>query len=613
MPLKELLPGIESNDFCTLGLSPYGIENDDDLDLEEADRVIKSLGKAIMSNTSIENLNLSYFGRSYHNMTREIDITRYKPLFHGISKNKTIKSINVEYSSVCEGLVIFIGKSITALTFWDCDITVDVFAFVLQRCSLLADFSFERCTFKIDENIRSTKRARLEPCDNGLHVKKLEFKDDTELGKGGCAAVSRFLLNPNVTIKTIYILGIPKQEWDHSFANGLKTCTSLVELRYQTNEEQNVALLSSALPNLTLRRLDLSTNQINVDAARAISNGIKTLEVLILNDIETTDHAMSMMISACIVPTFTLKILDLGGNNTLTDGAMLSLAEALENNSTLEKLGLGGCYSVTSIGWLAVLSALGRSCRSLEVLILRNNSLDDDSIIAFANDSSYNERLEVLDLRNCISVTPAGWRALSRLLGSPHSVLRDLDISLNPSVNDEIVTEYANALRGNEHSQLKSLTIGSALYDFYAETYDYDLSPLTNAIWDPITNLMCNTSSIDATWSSNHTLCDLGYFPDQIPHQDSEDDSEGSYIDEAEMPSEITDLLEMNKEDDKKQVARKKVIRYHFSGDYDLNALIGSNQKSLPRKISWFGRDSLGLSIVYGIIRALPELCQNEK
>ena len=75
-----------------------------------------------------------------------------------------------------------------------------------------------------------------------------------------------------------------------------------------------------------------------------------------------------------------------------------------------------------------------------------------------------------------------------------------------------------------------------------------------------------------------------------------------------------SDLLKMNEDEDKKQVARRKVIQHHFSGDFDVNALIEDDQTLLPRKISWFGRDSLGLSVVYGIIsRTLPDLCGNCK
>ena len=122
-------------------------------------------------------------------------------------------------------------------------------------------------------------------------------------------------------------------------------------------------------------------------------------------------------------------------------------------------------------------------------------------------------------------------------------------------------------------------------------------------------NLLCNTSSVDATYFSNHALCSLGGFV--VEELDEYSDDDDSDIFEFEMPLKVYDLLKMNEDDDKKQVARKKIIKHHFSGDFNLNALIGSDQKLLPHKISWFGRDALGLSVVFSIMKKLPELCQN--
>ena len=256
---------------------------------------------------------------------------------------------------------------------------------------------------------------------------------------------------------------------------------------------------------------------------------------------------------------------------------------------------------MTSTGWLRLCDALGSTQCPLKTLCLEKTAIDDHAIIVLANDLSVSRTLEYLDLCICQGVTANGWRALSRLLGSPQSSLKTLFLSGNLGIDDDVVATYANELRTNENSQLECL-------------YLDEIDSITGAIWDPIMNLLCNTSSIDVTWSSNHTLYYMGEFEDESD-ENSEDSDDDIDVDEVQvkMPREICELLKMNESKDKKQVARRKVIRHHFTGDFDLNALIGRDQKLLPRKISWFGRDSLGLSVVYGIIRALPELCQNDE
>ena len=573
-PLREQLRLIQTNDIESLELRPDDIANNDDL--EEA-------GRAIRANTSIEQLSLSDFCVE--------EISTYEPLFLAFSQNESIHTIKISCSDVCEGLTkLFHGQRISTLHFHECDITFDIFAAVAQNMKYLGTLEFfGNCIFWQDHYNRSMKRAKLETVHEEVHVNVLVF-DPTRIGRHGIEVVSRFLINPNLTLKEICIKGRWRsdEEWAFSFVNGLKGCKSLEILEYTDAAEQNLILLGSILPHLKLKKLDLSRSCIGAGAATALSYGISqtnhTIEILKLGCLGTTEVALAKIIRACLGPTSRLRILKLFNNNDITDAVMLPLVESLANNTILEELILNQCESVTTIGWSALSRVLGNPRSVLKNLSLWGTSINDDAITAFANSLIDNGTLEELDLSQCNSVTPNGWRALSRVLGSPHSCLGKLEVSYN-SINDDIVSAYTNELSENEDSQLWSLALT-----------DVDL--ITNAIWDPITNLLCNTSSIDATWSSNHTLCELGDFLND---------------DEVNMPEEVHDLLEMNEDEDKKQVARRKVIKYHFSGDFFVNDIIGIDHKLLPRKISWFGRDSLGLSVVYKIVRTLPELCRSDK
>ena len=277
----------------------------------------------------------------------------------------------------------------------------------------------------------------------------------------------------------------------------------------------------------------------------------------------------------------------------------MSLADALTNNSTLEELNLNNCSFVTSTGWLAFSRVLGSPRSSLKKLELCESSIDDDVITAFANDLSGNETLEELDLDSSRSVTYKGWGTFSRVLGSPRSVLKKLDLS-NNSIYDDQIHYFCDELRGNENSQLTHLVLEDTS-GFYIMIKDFG--------WWMISNLLNDDSSIDATWSSNHTLTYLRL------DLDSEDVDENYLrfcwpeIPKVEVPS----LLKMNEHSNKKEVARKKVILNHFSDGFDVNAILGFQKRLLPRTISWFGRDSLGYSAVYKIMRSMPELCQNDE
>ena len=431
--------------------------------------------------------------------------------------------------------------------------------------------------FMKNEGHKSSKRAKIESCDEcNVQVEELRIEDSRERRQN----LIRYLIS-----------ALPKLKLQ-------KLLLSRIHIHAKC-----ARALAYALPDLTLHKLNLTEIYINDnDAARELAHGISqnnTIEILELEELTASEDVANLMIS-CLSNTSSLKTFKLfdGYNGHVTDNVMMSLADTLVNSSTLEELEITNCTAVSSIGWLGLSRALGSPRSSLKKLKLWDTPIDDTVIFAFGNDLSRNASLEVLIIK-CDEdrpiITSEGWLAFSRLLGSNLSNLREIDISLVNDINTDAIIIFINELSGNENSLLK--------YFFLPRPLDP-----TDDIWHPIVNLLCNTSSIDATWSSNHTLCDLGHFVAEESDQDSDD--EDSDIFNIGMPQEVLDLLEMNENEDKKQVARRKVIKHHFSEDFDLSALIGSDQRLIPRKISWFGRDALGLSVVFSIMRKLPDLCQ---
>ena len=118
-----------------------------------------------------------------------------------------------------------------------------------------------------------------------------------------------------------------------------------------------------------------------------------------------------------------------------------------------------------------------------------------------------------------------------------------------------------------------------------------------NNVLEVVSTLLCNKSSIMNTYNSNHTLhrfCE--YLPDE---QDS--------------------YLKLNRNEDKVEVARQKILQIHFSDDATTNIqeFLDMELEVIPTAIAWMGKPLpigwrgtkvSGLSTMYNLMRRLPDL-----
>ncbi len=107
---------------------------------------------------------------------------------------------------------------------------------------------------------------------------------------------------------------------------------------------------------------------------------------------------------------------------------------------------------------------------------------------------------------------------------------------------------------------------------------------------------LCDTTRIDDIYCSNHTFHDLVLDDmDQYPW----------YHDWRE----IHDLLELNKNPNKSEVARQKILKYYIVKHHaDISVFLAMRETSLPFAIEWIGRDAHGFSAMYNFVRGLPTL-----
>ena len=255
----------------------------------------------------------------------------------------------------------------------------------------------------------------------------------------------------------------------------------------------------------------------------------------------------------------------------------VSLANALSTNTKLKCLDLAyHDESISAAGWQTFFGILQNSNLALEELQLGNNNIDDVGVEAMVNVLADNSSLSSLSLSSNRSITSRGWRSISTLFGHPNPGLKEIDLSYNGNIDDETVTHFATALAGN--TSLKVLQLSS-------------VDGITLMGWNTLANMLCDTSTIDGLYASNHTL----------------------HAVYAHSPDDINVLLDMNKNKDKVEVARQKILRYHFkNGEDNIDELVDMEMNVLPQVMSWMGRDYTGQSLLYSFILSMPPLFDSE-
>eukprot|EP00984_Skeletonema_dohrnii_P034230 scaffold33508_cov96-Skeletonema_dohrnii-CCMP3373.AAC.6 len=265
----------------------------------------------------------------------------------------------------------------------------------------------------------------------------------------------------------------------------------------------------------------------------------------------------------------------------LSDEGFARIATTLRIQPQLERLrlecnniGLGGCTALgeTLQGW-------GTS--NLTILDLDKNPIDDQGLQELVAGIT-NAKLEELWLSDTL-ITGAGLRYLSTYFQSESFCLRTLDLT-HIDFGDEGAMVLADGLRGNQ--SLKNLY------------FIPDESGITDVGWAAFSKLLCDPSSINSTYHSNHNIERIG----------------------ENTPLNISQYLELNRNP---HPAMNKILKSH--PDLDMEPLFQWKLKLLPVVVDWFEsarsrvlandlgesiqRDSLPsreLSALYKFVRGMP-------
>ena len=229
----------------------------------------------------------------------------------------------------------------------------------------------------------------------------------------------------------------------------------------------------------------------------------------------------------------------------LLNGGHNTIANILRRYSSIRNLSFGDNIDISHEQLLTIIEAI-REHNSLESLHLSRNNIGND-----------------------------GCRVIATLLEDPNNKLRTLNLS-NNNISNEGATVIANSLANN--TKLIQLNFGSGLIIYYLGVEaNPNRNPIDQRVVDVFRRLICNTSSIGSTYSSNHTLFALN-----LP------------LPEIQLVQQLDPLLKLNEDTNKSHVAIKKILKFHPNLDmeplFDWDADQEQTLKALPYAIEWFGR-----------------------
>lgn len=190
-------------------------------------------------------------------------------------------------------------------------------------------------------------------------------------------------------------------------------------------------------------------------------------------------------------------------------------------------------------------------------------------------------------------VTPnlvASPTALATVFQSPHSTLERLDLRWNRNYGEHIQRTLALlAMSLATNGKLEELLL---YCKFYRRILNSDSRAAVIARWAAFIPVLCNESSIAATYNSNHTLKKL---------VDNEED----------LPDDLRKLLCLNNENSKSQAARLKIIQTHFSKGFISPPFVDMERNLMPHALAWMGREGTvdeTTDSFYQFVKSVPNL-----
>jgi len=177
-------------------------------------------------------------------------------------------------------------------------------------------------------------------------------------------------------------------------------------------------------------------------------------------------------------------------NNSIGNEGLLALVGGLTNCSSLKTLDLScNDFSSAAAGLRSLSDWLQRDEVNLKYLFISHCHINDDGLHGLAQ-AAVNQ-CEALDLDGNESITATGLSYLSNLIRSVSCRVERLYL------DDTVIGNDGMEVLATDNQSLTSLRVG----DFH------DDITVASAGWLAVSRALCDTSSVNSTYLSNHTIC----------------------------------------------------------------------------------------------------------
>ena len=255
--------------------------------------------------------------------------------------------------------------------------------------------------------------------------------------------------------------------------------------------------------NQSIERLDIWRCEIDFSSLTPFivnNSNLRSLELWNVDISLGNASNLAMALSRRQHKSLTRFVLD---QNNLDDDSLSEITAALSDYSSLGSLCVMG-NQIRREGCLLLGTIFGSSAWCLKEVDLCRNELDDEDLQTLAAALTNATTLQRLSLSRIRSITAAGLRALSHLFSSACPVETLFLEEMN--IGDEGAEALSDGLLGSTTSKHLVLTPNSA--------------GITSTGWAAFSRLLCDTSSINNTFRSNHTLKHIGGGYHYVPNPD---------------------------------------------------------------------------------------------
>ena len=365
-------------------------------------------------------------------------------------------------------------------------------------------------------------------------------------------------------LRELYITGSTEEEDNEeeeqriirAVSDGIARNRSIRYIYVYNLSNDGFATIARALGNMTqLEELNVSRCMDNDNTlVTLLESGVK------LKKLSHNYHSPALATFAHGLKSIgsSLEELDLSESNVGNDG-LLTLAEALADCTSIKTLGLSGNdFSMAAGGLRSLMRWLQRAGIQLDELQLWECDINDEGLQALIDEGVVNH-CKHIDLSINYAITASGWRLLSTELQSERCCVQNLHLSYM-SIGDDTAEFFARALVGNKTLRMLHL-VGE----------DEENLSITPTGWSAFSKVLCDTSSINNTYISNHTIRELWR-----EHEGSEN-----------IPRDLVQYLWLN-ERCPQHAARCKILMSH--AHLDMKPLLRWELKCLPLAVNWFER-----------------------